>query len=111
MDAVKFLKEKNRMCKIVELCSDCPLHNMCSPWIGFDEEKAVKSVEKWSKEHPIKTRESEFLKQYPNAAVNSIDHLPEISPCMLDQSVKERLCKRDFSCPVCREKYWLEEIE
>lgn len=62
MDAVKFLKECNRICDTVD-CLDCPLHDehICMHGIEDDEaEKAVSIVEKWSKEHPVMTNEQKF---------------------------------------------------
>ena len=67
MDAVKFLKEKARMtneCNI--LCDDCPVHAYCNHSEGKNAERMVAIVEKWAEEHPVKTRQSEFLKMFPN---------------------------------------------
>lgn len=62
MDAVEFIKERNRMCKSFERCYDCPAdRNACcntSKW----REELVTIVEKWSTEHPYKTRQDVFLK-------------------------------------------------
>ena len=56
MDAVKFLKEKKRMCES-HVCSKCRLHGKCDiADVGFDKmEDIVRTVEEWSKEHPFKT--------------------------------------------------------
>lgn len=108
MDAVKFLKVKHRMCLNYPHCSICPIKGMCSPDDDFDEEKAVTRVEKWSKEHPVKTRMSEFLKHYPDAPIQD-DGMPSASPCNLDKAYYEKECA--LNCAKCREKYWLEEIE
>jgi hypothetical protein len=73
MDAVKFLKELRRMCQNIS-CSDCSVQDLCSrslsapQWWEDDETKeAVETVEKWSAEHPVKTRLMDFLEKYPNA--------------------------------------------
>lgn len=65
MDAVKFLKERERM----EKCS----------WELYKKdnlppEELVALVEKWSKENPVRTRLTELLEKYPNAqlAANGI---------------------------------------
>jgi len=59
MDAVDFLKERERMCKSFDRCVECKLHGKCSHIefnFEFDKvEDAVSIVEKWSKEHPVKT--------------------------------------------------------
>lgn len=70
MDALEFLKERRRLCSCYEECISCPLKGVKCNINNFvtDEHysKIIATVEKWSKEHPIKTRQSEFLKHYPN---------------------------------------------
>lgn len=68
MDTVKFLKERERMCLIYKACDGCPLQesDLC-PGEGENAEAIVKTVEKWSAEHPVKTRLMDFLDKYPNA--------------------------------------------
>lgn len=85
MDAMKFLKEKYRMTKKCSICcADCPLSSennttgfACSDFQGVHPEIAVSIVEKWSKEHPQKTRLTEFLKNYPNAPMDD-DGTPRV---------------------------------
>ena len=48
-------------------CYRCPIGSMCSSAMHYHE--AVEFVEKWSKEHPIKTNGVEFLKVFPDAVV------------------------------------------
>lgn len=61
MDAVKFLQERNRMF----------LSGAATPGIeledDFDPVKAVEIIEKWSEQHPRRTRQSVFLQQWPEA--------------------------------------------
>ena len=66
MDAVKFLEERNRMCDNYNLCTDgCPLClKKCHLGVRKTDEECremVAVVEKWSKEHPIKTNGERFL--------------------------------------------------
>lgn len=72
MDAVKFLTQLTRFCKMQNgICNDCHIQPMCM--VQMTNEQAisiVEYVEQWSKEHPIKTRKSEFLKLFPNAKRN-----------------------------------------
>lgn len=74
MDAVKYLKEINRMCNTFGLsCSGCPLGNSaedCDDLQRERPEKAVAIVEKWSAEHPQKTILQDFLEKYPNAKLS-----------------------------------------
>lgn len=75
MDAVKYLKERSRMCDTFGLsCSGCPLGNSvedCDDLQRERPEKAVEIVEKWSAENPQKTMLQDFLEKYPNARVDS----------------------------------------
>lgn len=111
MDAVKYLKEQARMCSTyLDHCPSCPLHHLdcCDLENDTVAEQKVEAVEKWSNEHPQKTRMSEFLKQHPNAPLHD-NGLPFAAPCHLEESYHKSNCKGN--CSECREKYWLEEIE
>ena len=64
MDAVEFLKEKERMCSKSGGCSKCPAdyqnNGFCMDCEDLEDEKPeefVTIVEMWSAEHPIKTRQ------------------------------------------------------
>ena len=72
MDAVEFIRERNRMCKHFRGCAGCPADGMiCSTiWGMNDAERLVQIVVEWAEEHPRKTRQSEFLEQYPEARVD-----------------------------------------
>lgn len=67
MDAVKFIKERNRMCKFYNCnCDKCGAHGICYAQLT-NIEKLVAIVEKWSAEHPQKTMLQDFLEKFPNA--------------------------------------------
>ena len=59
MDALEFIRERNRMCQSFgngEGCMSCPFYkegNRCMAILW--KEEIVPIVEKWSKEHPCKT--------------------------------------------------------
>lgn len=113
MDAVEFLTERERMCDSYPDCSGCGLLTDRCGCMGLTKEtakEAVAIVEQWSKEHPKKTRASEFLKVYPNAALNEIDGYPSIIPCALDPTL-HKTSRCNEGCSECRRKYWTEEIE
>lgn len=112
-----------RMCKNITECEDCPLGTKnngegiaCSFLMRKAPDKANEIILKWCKEHPIKTRQSEFLKMFPNAQISS-DGVIEIMPCAIE---KNEYITSNSSCTVahgfnncdeCREKYWLAEVE
>lgn len=61
MDVAEFFSELRRMCKSSSDCAKCQYHgNKCD---NANEifEKTVAVVEKWSQEHPRKTRQSELI--------------------------------------------------
>ena len=125
MDAVEFLKEAKRYCKWCKnttqdgkkrLCDACyfeklnnifNLHSMAYC-------KFVEMVEKWAKEHPVKTRQSEFLKMWPDAEIGG-DGLLAVAPCQLNvellQCESQEDCDNIEVCAECRRDFWLKEIE
>lgn len=113
MDAVKYLKEIVRMCKSMECCKDCafsggittfPCKSTNKKLEYRNPEEAVAIVEKWAAEHPVKTRQSEFLKIFPDAAPLGI------SPCRIDINMAGSECCNK-SCAKCRREYWNQEVE
>lgn len=114
MDAVEYVKQRNRMCDYYGDCDKCPAKEVicCS---SIDEvPKMVPIVEKWAKEHPVKTRQSEFLKMWPDAEISD-DGLPAIAPCQLNvwfiHGKDQKDCESRGVCNKCRHDFWLKEIE
>ena len=125
MDAVEFLKEAKRYCEWCKnttqdgkkrLCDACyfeklnnifNLHSMAYC-------KFVEIVEQWAKEHPVKTRQDEFFKQWPDAEIG-YDGLPTVAPCQLNiellQCESQKDCEDRGVCGKCRRDFWLREIE
>lgn len=116
MDAVKFLKEETRMCGFYTFCLACPLcmtnnksKKPCNELKRINPEEYVSTVEKWSAEHPMKTRQSEFLKMFPNADIRNGIIL--ICPRKIDKnSVTSEECGK-LTCFECRKEYWIAEVE
>ena len=114
MDAVEYVKQRNRMCDYYVNCCDCPAgrYEGCSSLNGIP--KMVPIVEKWAKEHSVKTRQSEFLNQYPDAEISD-DGLPSVAPCLLDVRLihgkSKEDCEKRGVCNKCRRDFWLKEIE
>ena len=81
MDALKFIREFERMCDCYSgrCCTGCPRKEelICDESMMDDDEfkKLISDVEKWSKEHPRKTRLQDFWEKYPNAQLRD-DGLP-----------------------------------
>lgn len=121
MDAVKFLKEEDRMCDKYKYssnhsCSDCPCHSdkngtgkICSNLRKTHPEKYVEIVAKWASAHPKKTRQSEFLKMFPDAP---LDEFGCMSICPADVDKNEKCGERGGAkCVNCQKNYWLEEVD
>ena len=114
MDAVEYVKQRNRMCDYYVNCDDCPAGNYegCSSLDVIPN--LVPIVEKWAKEHHAKTRQSEFLKQWPYAKISD-DGLPAISPCQLNvlfiHGKAQKDCEDRGVCNKCRRDFWLKEVE
>ena len=114
MDAVEYVKQRARMCDYYVNCGDCPADDYggCT---SLDEiPNLVPIVEKWAKEHSVKTRQSEFLKQWPDAEISD-DGLPAIAPCQLNvlfiHGKAQKDCEDRGVCNKCRRDFWLKEIE
>ena len=113
MDAVKFIKERDRMCRFYHHagdCYQCPAKDCeCSALEGMvDDDNIVTIVEEWSAAHPRKTRQSVFLEQWPNVAVSEVGVI-KIRPCNLDVNAKKECL--GVTCDYCRRKFWMQEVE
>lgn len=114
MDAVEFLKEKERMCSKCSACSRCPVDKKNSGFYMDCEDLQIENpedfvaiIEKWSVEHPVKTRQGEFLKMFPNAQTLQNGVLI-VCPKLVDSEYKNNC---NGPCIDCRKKYWLSEID
>lgn len=114
MNALEFIREKNRMCKSFgdsKGCMSCPVYkegNRCAAILW--KEEIIPIVEKWSKENPRKTRQSVFLGQYPNAAIRN-DGFVNIDPCDIDKKVRKSAGCGGVGCINCRREFWMQEVE
>ena len=114
MDAVEYVKQRERMCDYYVNCGDCPAGNYEGCASLNEIPNLVPIVEKWAKAHPVKTRQSEFLKQWPDARVGD-DGYPSVAPCQLYKDIEEKdengICCKNCGCDKCRRDFWLKEIK
>lgn len=118
MDAVKFLKTLRRMCNCE--CHKCEIwkrlsgFESCTVWRKTHPEEAVAILEQWAKEHPVKTRQSVFLEQYPETRLMQ-DGTIKICPSAVSAAYREKdgMCAifRSGSCAECQKAFWLAEVE
>lgn len=118
MDAIQFLKTVGRICKTNNgKCDECPLDKYpCSAYINCirgvepdkDIEEMVKIADRWAEDHPVKTRQSEFLKMFPNATKSG----RVLDICPRDLNIEYMPPKRceNISCSACKTDYWNEEV-
>lgn len=118
MNAIEFIKERQRLCEMHICCSECPAsdsNNACRVSVASEEEasRQVELVEDWSAAHPRKTRQSELLKQYPETALDE-NGVISICPNALFLAYRNSNggCNNpDSTCPDCRREFWSKEVE
>lgn len=120
MDAVEFFEEHDRMCNSFGGdCTCCEIYKVtmsnltCNAFIFTRPREMVAIVERWAKDHPRKTRQSELLKLFPRVSMTAdgvIAFCPESMDSTFVCPIKER-DRYDPECGDCRRKYWLEEVE
>ena len=119
----EFLQEWERLCKeniCGERCGNitCPVekacdgrYSWCYHFIKNCPVEAIEIIQKWSDENPIVTRQTEFLKLFPNARMRYRDDeilVLDICPAALDGSFN---CEEDVVCAECQRDYWLKEVD
>ena len=104
MNAVEFIKERDRMLKVAGQ----------APSLSYRHEKSaeeiVREVERWSAAHPRKTRQSVFLEQWPNAIVEygTLTICPKV--VLGRKGWAEDGCG-GILCNNCRRDFWMQEVE
>lgn len=122
MDALKFIEERQRMCKSYYdaekgHCSDeCPAHDVqCTDLddLSTDGEELVTRVEAWSAAHPVKTRQDVFLEQWPEAKIENGGCLG-VCPYFVSAIHRDkygRCAVHGKSCYECRQEFWTQVVE
>lgn len=101
-----------RLCASFEKCNQCVLHKFCADQRNIfsnDIDKANEIIINWCEEHPIKTRQSEFLKLCPNAPKDE-NGIIAIPSCNVEEGYAIDNCSKK-SCTQCRKEYWLAEVD
>lgn len=107
MDAVEFLDKVDRLSKRGSTEEKMRYNDYRT---SGDNTRAVKFVERWAVAHPIKTRQSVFLKQFPNAPIYTNTHNVALDPCLVDTALRGH-CPTGRGCDICRREFWLAEVE
>lgn len=121
MDAVKFIEERNRMCESFDaVCTGCPAFNVCEasvccavdPQSAMDASAQLAIVEQWSATHPVKTRQSVFLEQWPEVEID-VNGVVQLCPMTISASHRDSKgeCRNpEKLCRDCRREFWMQEI-
>ena len=116
MDAVKFIEERDRMCKSFgDGCTGCPASNACKNELccafdlgsTLDATAQIAIVEKWSAAHPRKTRQSEFLNLFQDADLST----GTVNVCPNSLYAGKCDCARYQNCLYCKREFWSQEVE
>ena len=115
MSEVSILKDYARMCNtLIKNCEQCGLngglhYDGCQEYMLENPEKAAEIITKWTKEHPIKTRQSEMLKMFPMTRLND-EGIIDIDPCDVNTSLGQDSRCQNLDCRICKKMFWKEEI-
>ena len=105
MDAVECMKAVTRMLKSGAI--DRAIQKYISAQKKNDYEGMVEAAEQWAAEHPVKTRQSEFLKLFPNAQTDS----GCLNACPMDVFGNTGIDCNKRTCFECKKAFWLAEVE
>ncbi len=108
MDAIEFVKQLRRMDE-----KGAPKNRFIYPCVGRETdspEDVVAEVDEWAKMNPVKTRQSVFLEQFPNAPIYTNTHNVALDPCLVDTTLRGH-CPTGRGCDICRREFWMQEAE
>ena len=108
MDALEFIKAIKQM--LSAGANNSTVQKYISAYKKNDCEGMVKAAEQWAAEHPVKTRQSVFLEQFPNAPTYTNTHNVALDPCLVDTALRGH-CPTGRGCDICRREFWLAEVE
>lgn len=119
MNLADYARFKKTVCchynKSTTDCDECPLSvtnngkdESCLSFVVYYPKEASEIIEKWCKEHPVKTRLTEFLKLFPNATLNC-NGFP--IDCVEHYCGSDKVVCKFIDCDECKAKYWLSEVD
>lgn len=109
MDAIEFIKQLRRMDE-----KGVQKNRFIYLRVGRETdspEDVVAEVEEWAKMNPVKTRQSVFLEQYPEAEIDECGYLM-LCPKRISADCRNRYgnCTSRL-CSDCRCEFWMQEVE
>ena len=106
MDALEFIKAMKQMLRAG--ANNSTVQKYISAYKKNDCEGMVKAAEQWAAEHPIKTRQSEFLKHYPDARILAHGCL---NACPMNVFSDTDINCNAQPCHECKKAFWMQEVE
>lgn len=108
MDAVEFLDKVDRLSKRGSPEEKMRYNDYRT---AGDNTWAVKFVEQWAAKHTVKTRQSEFLKLFPETEIDKYGCL-RLCPELVSADYRNRHgdCINRV-CIDCRREFWMQEME
>lgn len=110
MDAVEFLDKVDRLSKRGSTEEKMRYNDYRT---AGDNTRAVKFVERWDAARNIKTRQSVFLQQWPEASIDDLGVL-KVCPSPISTSHRNAHGGCTYSggkCSDCRREFWMQEVE
>lgn len=101
------IKDLKRMCAAHESCKECPLRCDCSSPDDFSN-NADEIVDKWVKEHPVRTYAMDFFKKFPDAPKGKYG---TPIPCIKDMYDVDKQLTECFKGNIDCLKCWNQEIK
>lgn len=111
MDAIEFIKQLRRMDE-----KGVQKNRFIYLRVGRETdspEDVVAEVEEWAKMNPVKTQQSVFLEQYPEARIGD-DGVLQILPCSisaLHRDTRGNCVNMRRDCYDCRHEFWTQGVE
>ena len=109
MDAVEFLDKVDRLSQIGSVGEKIRYTDYRT---AGDNVGAVKFVKQWAVAHPIKTRQSVFLEQWPEAL--SREGILQVCPASVSHGFRGKFGEcvvEPKDCKKCKRQFWLAEVE
>ncbi len=111
---IGFAHEASRVCEMYDDCGKCPFsgRKKCPMTVlecdKPDVQAIVDALQKWSDEHPQKTRLEDLLEKFPNTPLRE-DGLLDFLPTRLGYCKDCRSCR--YFEKICSEVCWHEPVD
>lgn len=74
-------------------------------------EEMVNIADRWAKDHPFNTRQSQLLKMFPDARTDDAGILVYCPDAFIAKEISAEYCNKYNKCQECRKDYWLAKVD